>query len=152
MQSLSELLTPGRTVCHVSGGSKKRLFETIANIISEDQLSLSGSEIFSHLIARERLGSTGLGNGIAIPHCRIDDCSRPLGTLITLEEPVAYDAPDGVPVDLLFVLLVPGEAHQQHLDILAHIAGLFSQEAFCSALRNSKDSTELFETATGWTP
>ncbi|MEP0203412.1 MAG: PTS IIA-like nitrogen regulatory protein PtsN [Halioglobus sp.] len=152
MQSIADLLTPGRTVCHVSGGSKKRLFETIATIISEDQLSLPPNEIFSHLIARERLGSTGLGKGIAIPHCRADNCSRPLGTLITLDQPLAYDAPDGVPVDLLFVLLVPSEEHQQHLDILAQIAGLFSQEAFCSALRNSSDSTELFDTAVGWAP
>jgi len=150
MQSIVDLLTPGRTVCHVSGGSKKRLFETIAGIISEDQLSLPPNEIFSHLIARERLGSTGLGKGIAIPHCRVDNCSRPLGTLITLDKPLAYDAPDGVAVDLLFVLLVPSEEHQQHLDILAQIAGLFSQDAFCNALRNSKDSTELFETAIGW--
>lgn len=150
MQSIADLLTPGRTVCRVPGGSKKRLFETIAGIISEDQLSLPPKEIFSHLIARERLGSTGLGKGIAIPHCRVDNCSRPLGTLITLDEPLAYDAPDGVAVDLLFVLLVPSEEHQQHLDILAQIAGLFSQDAFCSALRSSKDSTELFETAIGW--
>jgi len=151
MQSIADLLTPGRTVCNVSGGSKKRLFETIAGIISEDQLSLAPNEIFSHLNARERLGSTGLGKGIAIPHFRADNCSRPLGTLITLDEPLPYDAPDGVPVDLLFILLVPSEEHQQHLDILAQIAGLFSQDAFCSALRNSQNSTELFETAVGWT-
>ena len=119
MQALSQLLTPGRTLCHVAGVSRKRLFESIAGAISEDQLSLSVSEVLSLLTAREKLGSTGLGQGIAIPHCRIENCTHPLGTLITLTDAVDFGAPDGLPVDLVFVLLVPSEAHQQHLDILA---------------------------------
>jgi PTS system nitrogen regulatory IIA component len=149
--TLTDILTPGRTVCHAAGGSKKRLFETIARLISEDQPALPYPEIFSHLIARERLGSTGLGKGIAIPHCRINHCPRPLGSLLTLEEAIAFDAPDGQPVDLLFVLLVPEEAQQEHLDILAHVAGLFSQDAFCQALRQAGDADALYRAATGWT-
>ena len=112
-------------------------------------MSLSQEEVFSQLIAREKLGSTGLGNGIAIPHCRVGNCTQPIGTLVTLAEPIDFDAPDDAPVDLLFVLLVPEEAHQQHLDILAGIARLFSQEAFCARLRAAGDSAELFAIATG---
>lgn len=148
MTSLTEILTPERTVCHAPGASKKRLFETIARIISEDQPSLGYDEVFTQLIAREKLGSTGLGKGIAIPHCRIDACPRPLGTLLTLEQAIDFDAPDDLPVDLLFVLLVPGEAHQQHLDILANIARLFSEAEFCKLLREANESTALYRIAT----
>lgn len=150
MQTLTQILSPGRTICRAPGGSKKRLFETIARIISEDQLSLPYAEVFTQLIAREKLGSTGLGQGIAIPHCRIPNCSQPLGTLLSVDEPVDFDAPDNQPVDLLFVLLVPQEAHQEHLDILSHVAGLFSQAEFCQALRAAGDNQALYDIATGW--
>ena len=148
MESLSQILTPGRTVCRAPGVSKKRLFETIARIISDDQLSLPYEDVLDHLIAREQLGSTGLGNGIAIPHCRIGNCAHPLGTLLTLEDPIDFDAPDDHPVDLLFVLLVPEEADQQHLDILANVAGLFSQAVFCEQIRIIRDSRALYDFAT----
>lgn len=150
MQVLSQLLTPERTVCGVSGNSKKRLFETIAAVICKDQPGLTETEVFGQLIARERLGSTGLGAGIAIPHCRIASCEEPLGCLVTLADPIDFDAPDDAPVDLLFVLLVPEEARQAHLDILARIARLFSQSAFCEQLRNTTSDTELYNLATQW--
>jgi PTS system nitrogen regulatory IIA component len=147
MHELSKILTPGRTVCHTPGTSKKRLFETIARIVSNDQLSLSYDEVLDQLIAREKLGSTGLGQGIAIPHCRASNCIHPLGSLLTLEDPIDFDAPDDKPVDLLFVLLVPEEAHQQHLDILAGIARLFSQTEFCQQLRAAPDDQALYDIA-----
>lgn len=150
MQVLSQLLTPGRTVCRVPGTSKKRLFEILSDIISRDQPGLTETEVFGKLIARERLGSTGLGGGIAIPHCRIASCGEPLGALVTLADPIDFEAPDDAPVDLLFVLLVPEEAQQAHLDILARIARLFSQSAFCEQLRNTANDDELFTLATGW--
>ena len=145
MQALAQLLTPERTACQVPGLSKKRLFETLAKIVSDDQISLSYDEVFSQFIARERLGSTGLGEGIAIPHCRIGNCSQPLGCLLTLGDPIDFDAPDNQPVDLVFALLVPEEAHQQHLDTLANIARLFSQGAFCDQLRRATSTASLFE-------
>jgi PTS system nitrogen regulatory IIA component len=148
MNFLTEILSPGRTVCHAPGPSKKRLFETIAHVISADQPSLVYEEVLYQLNAREKLGSTGLGQGIAIPHCRVDACPQPLGTLITLEQAIDFDAPDEQPVDLLFALLVPGEAHQQHLDILANVARLFSQPDFCQRLRAANSSRELFDVAT----
>jgi PTS system nitrogen regulatory IIA component len=145
---LENLLTPERTACQVPGLSKKRLFETLARIISEDQLSLTYDEVFSQLINREKLGSTGLGQGIAIPHSRIGNCTHPIGTLLTLAEPIDFDAPDGKPVDMIFALLVPEEATQQHLDTLAQIARLFSQADYCQALRAATDVEQLFDVAT----
>jgi PTS system nitrogen regulatory IIA component len=147
MQPLSHILTPGRTVCNATVVSKKRLLETIAGIISEDQPALTYDEVLEHLIAREKLGSTGLGQGIAIPHCRASNCDQPLGSLLTLQNPIDFDAPDDQPVDLLFVLLVPEEAHQQHLDILADIARLFSQAEFCQRLRAALDHRALYDIA-----
>lgn len=145
---LDNLLTPERTACQVPGLSKKRLFETLARIISEDQLSLTYEEVFTQLINREKLGSTGLGQGIAIPHSRIGNCTHPIGTLLTLAEPIDFDAPDGKPVDMVFALLVPEEATQQHLDTLAQIARLFSQADYCRALRAATDIEQLFDVAT----
>lgn len=147
MNALSQILTPARTVCGAPGVSKKRLFETIATIVCEDQVALPYDEVLDHLFSREKLGSTGLGQGIAIPHCRVGDCAEPLGTLLTLEEPIPFDAPDDNPVDLLFVLLVPEEAHQQHLDILATVASLFSQADFCARLRAARDDRGLYDIA-----
>lgn len=147
MPALKEILTPERTVCSAPGVSKKRLFETVAKIVCADRLSLPYDDVLSRLIAREKLGSTGMGKGIAIPHCRVSHCSEPIGTLITLEEPITFDAPDEQPVDLLFILLVPEEAHQQHLDILADIARLFSREDFCRDLRAARDSRALYDIA-----
>jgi PTS system nitrogen regulatory IIA component len=151
MQTISDILTPGRTVCQAPGVSQKKLFETAAHVISDDQKSLPYELIFSSLLAREKLGSTGLGKGIAIPHCRINKCDQAIGTLVTLQEPIDFDAPDDQAVDILFILLVPEEAQQQHLDILAGIARLFSQDDFCSQLRSATNAQELYTTATHWT-
>lgn len=149
MHVLNNLLSPERTVYHAAAVSKKRLFETIAKVVCDDQPALHYDTLLDHLIAREKLGSTGLGQGIAIPHCRMESCTQPLGTLLTLKDPIPFDAPDDSPVDLLFVLLVPAEAHQQHLDILADIAGLFSQAEFCQRLRQAQDSRSLYDLACG---
>lgn len=147
MNVLSEILTPARTVCHAPGISKKRLFETIAKIVCDDQPNLPYDDVLDHLIAREKLGNTGLGQGIAIPHCRVSDCAEPIGTLLTLEQPIPFDAPDDQPVDLLFVLLVPTEAHQKHLDILAMVARMFNKTDLCERLRAARDARVLYDIA-----
>lgn len=147
MPFMNQILTPERTACAVPAVSKKRLFETIATIVCADQPSLPYDDVLDKLIAREKLGSTGMGGGIAIPHCRVNDCTAPIGTLITLEAPIPFDAPDELPVDLLFVLLVPVEAHQAHLDILANIARLLKLDDFCSELRAARDNRELYDIA-----
>jgi PTS system nitrogen regulatory IIA component len=150
MFDLSTVLTPGRTLCKAPCVSKKRLFESAAELIGEVHQELASSEVFASLLAREKLGSTALGEGIAIPHCRVSHCTAALGTLITLEEPIDFDAPDGKPVDILFVLLVPEEAHQEHLTILAGLAELLSNKEFCQGLREASDSQELHRFAVGF--
>lgn len=141
---LSSILTPERTLFGAPGSSKKRVLENIASFICEDISTLDPLKLFDKLIEREKLGSTGLGKGIAIPHCRINNCTSVIGTLITLDNPVDFDAIDGQKVDLLFVLLVPEEAHDEHLKALAKLAELFSQQHFCDQLRNSKNSESLY--------
>lgn len=141
---LSSILTPERTLFGAPGSSKKRVLENIASFICEDIPTLDPLKLFEKLIEREKLGSTGLGKGIAIPHCRINNCTSVIGTLITLDNPVDFYAIDGQKVDLLFVLLVPEEAHEEHLKALAKLAELFSQQQFCDQLRSSKNSEALY--------
>ncbi len=147
MFKLNTLLTPARCLCRAPGVSKKRLFETTANFISADQDSLESSEVYTKLLARERLGSTALGDGIAIPHCRVSNCEKSVGTLITLDEGIDFDAPDGATVDILFLLLVPEEEQQEHLNILAGLAQLLSNHGFCEALRAASSNEELYRAA-----
>lgn len=123
------------------------MFETAARLIADDQGYLETSELFSALINREKLGSTAMGNGIAIPHCRISNCPEPVGALLTLAEPVEFDAHDGQPVDIVFVLLVPEEAHQEHLNMLALLARMFSESKHLAKLRAATNSNELFASA-----
>jgi PTS system nitrogen regulatory IIA component len=145
MSSLSELINPQRTLCRVHSSSKKRVFEEVAAALAGSEPDVDPTEVISSLLAREKLGSTALGGGVAIPHCRLDSCRYPLGVLMTLEHPLDFDAPDEQPVDLLFSLLVPGEAVQEHLDLLADIARLFSRPGLCSALRLCDSDTELHQ-------
>jgi PTS system nitrogen regulatory IIA component len=147
MFDLSKILSPARTWCAAPGGSKKRLFELAAGFICEQQLTLDASEVYTNLLARERLGSTALGGGIAIPHCRISHCDAAIGSLITLDQGIDFDAPDNQPVDILFLLLVPEEAQQEHLNILAGLARLLSNDAYCEALRGATNNEDLYRAA-----
>ncbi|MEH6559044.1 MAG: PTS IIA-like nitrogen regulatory protein PtsN [Oceanicoccus sp.] len=150
MMKLNSILSPGRTHNSVPGTSKKRSLEKISQFICEDNPTLNPNQIFDSLIARERLGSTGLGQGIAIPHCRLKSCHQITGCLIKLEQAIDFDAIDGEPVDLMFVLLVPDEAHDEHLTVLAKLAGLFSDHSFCDQLRNAKNDEELYTAASAY--
>ena len=151
MFELNSLLNPRRTRCAVPGVSKKRFFETAASFITDDCTELQHSEVYNKLLARERLGSTALGDGIAIPHCRISNCESAIGTLITLDEGIDFDAPDSKPVDILFMLLVPEEAEQEHLNILAGLAQLLGNADFCADLRAARSDEELYRAAVEFT-
>jgi len=144
---LENILSPNRTFSSIAGSSRKRVLEKVSGRIADQIAGVEADDIFDALIQRELMGSTGLGQGIAIPHCRVANCAAPIGSLLTLEEGIDFDAPDNRPVDLLFVLLVPEEAHQEHLDILAEIARLFSQHDFCKRLRGATDNAVLYEIA-----
>jgi PTS system nitrogen regulatory IIA component len=128
--------------------SKKRLLETIASHICDRNPDLDPGNVFSALIARERLGSTGLGKGIAIPHCRIADCKETIGVLVTLATPIDFNAIDNEPVDIIFVLVVPEDGDQDHLKTLATLAETFSNEASLQKIRQSKDAQELYNIVT----
>lgn len=147
MVSLSQLLTPERTVCYRAMSSQKRVFEHAAKLVAQQFPALNEDDVFSQLLAREKLGSTGLSAGVALPHCRVEAVESPTGCLMTLEQGVDFDAPDGRPVDLLFFLLVPVEAHQLHLDILAMLARRFSNSAWCQQLRQSREDQDLYHIA-----
>ena len=136
------LLAPRRVQQGVEGISKKRVLETIANIIASDIPSLDADTLFRSLVAREKLGSTALGHGIAIPHCRVANCEKTIGALIVLTAPIDFDAIDGAPVDVIFTLMVPEQANSEHLQTLAKLAELFQQASFRAALR-AADSNEL---------
>jgi PTS system nitrogen regulatory IIA component len=144
---LDTILSPARTLCGAPGNSKKRVIENVAQFISQDISSITVDDLYNSLIARERLGSTGLGQGIAIPHCRLPNCQQIIGSLITLQQGVDFDAIDGQPVDVLFVLLVPEEAHDEHLAVLAALAQRFSDPAYGQALREASSNQSLFEAA-----
>lgn len=145
MIRLEHILTPGRSLVNVPGGSKKRVLEQIANLIARELPDLDGQDIFESLIAREKLGSTGFGNGIAIPHCRLTGCNAPISALLRLDAAVDFDAIDGAPVDLLFVLLVPEAATDEHLELLRQIASMLDREDVREHLRSAPDSAALYQ-------
>lgn len=143
---LSELFSPALSFVQVEGRSKKRLFETVSQYISEHIPSLSADVLFDALIARERLGSTGLGEGVAVPHCRLSDIEmNEIGVLVQLDEPIDFDAPDQKPVDLLAFLLVSGDANQAHLDALAKIAQKLSNIEGRSSMRQADSPQSLYD-------
>ncbi|MFE8072114.1 PTS IIA-like nitrogen regulatory protein PtsN [Marinobacteraceae bacterium S3BR75-40.1] len=142
--SIQSILTPELTLCGVPGSSKKRILEIIAARIAEHYAELDENQIFNNLIARERLGSTGIGQGIAIPHCRLQGCSRVIGALITLGDTIPFDAIDNEPVDLLFVLIVPQEATSEHLELLSQLAEKFNDRSLCERLRHCDNANDLY--------
>jgi PTS system nitrogen regulatory IIA component len=144
---LDTILTPERCYCDLPGVSKKRFLTTISELIAEDTPALNADSIYTALLSREQLGSTGIGNGIGIPHCRLAECKSITGTLIKLEEGIDFDAVDSRRVDLLFVLIVPAEETHEHLKVLGALAALFHQESFCSKLRQAKSAQELYDIA-----
>lgn len=152
--NLSSLLTPERTLCRLPAADKQQALERCAHFIVEKSIAepgrtggLDANALLLSLQARERLGSTGLGSGIAIPHCRLKNLDAVSGALITLAEPIDFDALDGAPVDILFVLLAPENAMQQHLSALAALAELFNQAPFRQRLRSATDAQQLFRAA-----
>ena len=122
--------------------SKKRVFERAAEAMGA-ALNLSSETIYRALLAREKLGSTAIGEGIAIPHCRINECSEAAGCLVTLQEPIDYGSADGQDVDVIFLLLVPEEATEAHLKLLAALARSFSNAEVRDRVRQTQDPEAL---------
>lgn len=134
--TLEKLLKPSHVLLGLETASKKRLFEEVG-FLFERTVKLNRAVVTDSLFARERLGSTGLGYGVAIPHGRIKGLKEPQIAVLQLKAPIGFDAVDGAPVDLLIVLLVPENASQKHLDLLAEIAELLADEAKRHALKGA---------------
>lgn len=150
MLKLQTILTPERTLCCAPATDKTQVLENIAHFIGENLPALDGNTLLNNLAARERLGSTGLGNGIAIPHCRLKHLDAVVGALITLDQPIDFNAVDDKPVDILFVLLAPEQATQEHLNALAALAELLNRDEFCEQLRTARSAAELYSAAIGF--
>lgn len=144
---MRDLLTSENTHYQISGVNKKRMLEEIAERIAANYHELDVDTVFEALVARERLGSTGIGEGIALPHCRLDACTEPIGLLITLDEPIDYEAADNQPIDIAFMLIVPNTEPEQHFNTLSYIANLFGQHEYREALRGAHSAKELYQQA-----
>ena len=120
-----------------TASSKKRVLEEAAALLATSIADASQESIYERLLERERLGSTGVGHGVALPHARIEGLDRAFGAFVQLADGVDYDAIDGAQVDLVFALVVPQEATEEHLQLLAKLAALFSDDDLCARLRQS---------------
>ncbi|MDR1424095.1 MAG: PTS IIA-like nitrogen regulatory protein PtsN [Azoarcus sp.] len=149
MSLIASLLPPANVVAALEASSKKRVFEE-AGLLFESQLGLARDLVFEKLFTRERLGSTGLGQGVAIPHARIAGLAQAAGALIRLAAPIPFDSLDGRPVSLVFVLLVPEKANDAHLQLLSELAHMFSDRAFRERLLAAPDAAALHALLTGW--
>ena len=141
MTSLDDILPVSPIILDAEISSKKRLFECVAQLLAE-QSGLPQAEVFDCLVARERLGSTALGQGVAMPHGRHASVPAATGAFVRLKTPIEFDAPDNKPVSLVFVLLVPEAATGEHLALLSHLAGLFNEKSVREALRSCQTPEE----------
>jgi PTS system nitrogen regulatory IIA component len=151
MTRMSRLLPPSNVVTGLEVTSKKRLFEQ-AGLLFENNHGIERGKVFDSLFARERLGSTGLGEGVAIPHGRIKGLKETLAALVRLSTPIPFDAPDGQPVKLLVFLLVPEHATEEHLELLSEFAELLSDRAVRENLLGGAGAEQIHEIISSWTP
>ncbi|MFZ4288394.1 PTS IIA-like nitrogen regulatory protein PtsN [Variovorax sp. HJSM1_2] len=149
MNRLASILPPAQVLVSVDATSKKRAFEE-AGLLFENIHGLSRALITDSLFARERLGSTGLGHGVAIPHGRIKGLKAPMAAVVQLAQPIGFDAPDEQPVNLLIFLLVPEAATQKHLEILSEIAELLSDAPLREKIKAATDAEALHTLISAW--
>lgn len=146
---IADFLSPDRVVVRRQVSSKKRGLELVSGLIAAAQPSLVDTEVFDCLVARERLGSTGIGHGIAIPHGRLKAAEGPIAAFASLDRGVDFDALDGRPVDLICALVVPAESTEEHLQLLASLAELFSDEGLRERLRKAASAAEAYALLAG---
>jgi nitrogen PTS system EIIA component len=151
MNLIAKLLPPSNILLDLDVTSKKRMFEQ-AGLLFENNQGVARSLVFDSLFARERLGSTGLGQGVAIPHGRIKGLKEAVGAFVRLAQPVPFDAPDGKPVSLVFLLLVPEQATEQHLRVLSELAQMLSDRELRARLSGDPDAGTIHQHITAWQP
>ena len=148
---IADILTPERVACNLQAGSKKRVFEMLGEIIADhSDVSVSAHEIFDSLIARERLGTTAIDHGVAIPHGRLKNTATTTGAFVQLKEGIDCDAMDRQEVRLLFALLVPEESTEEHLQLLARLAKMFSDTELRAKLLAAADRQSLYDLIIAW--
>lgn len=145
---LDSLLVTGRIQLKSSIVSKKKALQILSRLFAENNNNLNQDLVFDAFTAREKLGSTALENGIAIPHCRFPGCTQAQSAILTLDNGIDFDARDGKPVDLLWALIVPEESTEEHLAILALMAKILSQETLCKKIRQASDANALIQMLT----
>lgn len=145
--SIKDILDEKHTCHSMVCNSKKRALEKIAQQFNELDPKLGAKELFDAFIERERLGSTGIGEGVALPHCRMTGCTKTIGVLVQLKSGIDFDALDGKDVDLIFALVVPAQSTQEHLNTLSDIANAFYKAEFRDALRKTENAEELYRRA-----
>ena len=149
--NLSKILPSENVVLDLEVSSKKRVFEQ-AGLIFENNCGISRSDVTANLFARESLGTTGLGYGVAVPHGRIKGLKTPVAAFVRLAKPIPFEAPDGKPVNLLFFLLIPNNVTQQHLEILSEIAAMFSDGTCRTFLSNEANPERIHDVIVNWEP
>jgi PTS system nitrogen regulatory IIA component len=151
MTYFSQILTPANVLLDLDVSSKKRAFEQVG-LIFENNVGIARAIVSDNLFARERLGSTGLGHGVAVPHGRIKGLKAPVAAFVRLAQPIAFESPDGLPVNLMIFLLIPDHVTQQHLEILSEVAEMFSDAAFRDVLINAPDAAAAHARIVTWQP
>ena len=146
---ISEILSSDSILCGQSFSSKKSTLEELSKLLADTDSSISYIEVFDCLVAREKLGSTGLGKGVAIPHGRLKGSKKTIAAFIQLQHGINYDAIDEAPVDILFALLVPEDSTDEHLKILSHLAELFSNSETLDQLRSETSIDRIYKILTG---
>ncbi len=147
---VSEFIQTSRILCNVEANSKKRAFEILSQLISKSCEGVNANDVFDSLIARERLGGTGIGYGVAIPHGRLKNINTTQGAFIKLKSGIDFDALDKKPVDLMFALLVPENAEEEHLETLALLAKMLNDEKVRENLRNANTAEEVQTIFDNW--
>jgi PTS system nitrogen regulatory IIA component len=149
MSLVAQILPPSNIVIDMDASSKKRVFEQ-AGLLFENNHSIARVQVFDSLFAREKLGSTGLGHGVAIPHGRVKGLKNAVGALVRMKTPIPFDAPDGQSVALIFLLLVPDRATDAHLQILSELAEMFSDQTFRNQLLAATAAADLHALIAQW--
>jgi PTS system nitrogen regulatory IIA component len=146
--TLEDMLEPGRVLCNVEARSRKHVLEILSELLASAENDLTAGEIFDSLASRERLGSTALGSGVALPHGRVPSIDGSIAAFVRLSDGIEFDAPDGAPVRLVMALLVPEQASEQNLEELSAIAKLLQNAALRDALANAGSSSAIYELLT----
>lgn len=151
MTNLARILPSSNVVLDLEVSSKKRAFEQ-AGLLFENNCGIARSTVSDNLFAREKMGSTGLGHGVAVPHGRIKGLKAPMAAFVRLSTPIPFESPDGKPVNLLVFLLIPDNVTQQHLEILSEIAEMFSDTSFRRVLSDEPDAAVVHQMISAWKP